>query len=230
MDRCDISDPELLGLWRRGLVFTEALTEPLSAYEEATEYGPELRVPDEVVQALRARAPWMFMTYYAEGTVAAMELGAPGGEQEDDPWLVAAARTSGDTDDVLLALVYGAYGKVSPRGWATWHQREWDYGGCSPLGDGGGLHLSLLKLTDTLTGRPLAEDISTQIRAEVLADILQPYGPGEFPYCALRRADGLDGIITEANAIIAEVALTDAEKTAIQARIEAGFLHPTPSR
>jgi len=217
------SDDELLAVWKRALVFTEPLSEPLSGFGEETEYGFELHVPDDIVKALAARAPWMFLTYYAEGTVAAMELGPPSGEKKDDRWLAAAARTSGDADDVLFELVYAAYAQASPRGWATWQRRDWDYGGCSPMGEGAQLHLTLLKLTDTLAANTQVADTVARIRTSVLNDILQPQGPGEFPYCVLEVSEDASGLIAEATAILAEVNLTAAEKAAVQARIDAGF-------
>ena len=187
-------------------------------------------VPDEVVAKVQGHLPWAFMTYYAEGTVAAMELGDPTTETlTDDVWTKAAARTTGQTDDQLMALVAMAYGQLSPRGWAMWQLREWDYGGCSPLGDGDTLHLRLLKLTDTLKGSVAVADVVSTIRYQVMSDVLQPQGPGEFPYCVSREDDGGTGkLLAEAGQILAEVTLSDAERAMLQARVDARFPETSP--
>lgn len=207
------SAEQLIRLWTRARTVTAAMGEPLGAAfdpEQQTFAGGNPAV------MLSERMPWAELQLYAEGTVPALELAT-------EPWTTAALRTPEPEDDAFLRLVVAAYDNVSGRGWATWEERTWDYGGCSPFGDGGELHLKVLQQTDALTGWAPGADAVTEIRNDVLADVVKAE-PDEFPYC--REAGGetpTEGLLAEAKAILEQVKLTDEERAKVQARIDTKF-------
>lgn len=202
----------LIGLWERAATVTEAMAEPLNARFDAVEADFE-----GTERMLKARAPWAYLTLYAEGTYAAVELSS-------DAWKAAAAKTPEPWDDRFFALLDAAYGNASARGWTAWQQREWDYGGCSPFGNGGLLHHRLLLETDALAGQAEVKAPVAAIRADLLADVEQPQGPGEFPYCRqMDEPTPLEGIEAEAGAILKDVALTPEERAMIERRVAASF-------
>jgi len=66
-------------------------------------------------------------------------------------WYIAVDFTDGSVGhlDLIVAVrgdwredfqLEAEHGNASGRGWASWQQREWDYGGCSPFGNGENLH------------------------------------------------------------------------------------------
>ncbi|MEZ4238671.1 MAG: SH3 domain-containing protein [Myxococcota bacterium] len=210
----DHAEP-LVALWERARVVTLAMSEPLAAL-----FDPGQGFAEGDPRAMLAeRMPWAQIAVYAGGTQPALEL-AP------EPWLTAAARTPEAWDDALFELVTAAYETASARGWARWQQQNWDYGGCSTFGSGDDLHLQLLLRTDALAKVPPAAPAAAQIREAVLADILKPV-PDAFPYClAVDQPTPLDGLLREAQAILDQVALTEGERAALEARIAARFGEP----
>ncbi len=204
----------LVAAWQRALAATEAMAEPLNAHYDDMNLG----FGDVDVDAMIARRmPWAQLDYYAEGTWAALEL-------PEEAWSQAARRTPDPWDDDFFALLAAAYHNVSGRGWAAWQAREWDYGGCSPFGNGQQLHLDLLRRCDALAERaPVAQRVAT-LRADVLQDIEQPHGPGEFPYCLhMGKSTPLEGLRSEAKAILEGVTLSEAERAMIERRSKEGF-------
>jgi hypothetical protein len=202
----------LVALWLRAQAVTDGMEEPLnltfmSDYEAA---------PAKLDSLIRDYIPWATWTSYAEGTHLALEL-------DVDVWTRAAERTAGEGDDALLAFMIAAYDNPEGTSWANWQAREWDYGGCSPFGVGD-LHLGLLKQADALAKNPLTAPHVTRIRDEVLRDIEQPRGPGEFPYCErMGELTSLENLDAEAMAILALVNLSDAERRMIESRVAAKF-------
>lgn len=198
----------LIDLWQRARELTLAMGEPLASL-----YEPEQGfVEGDPRTMLAERMPWAQLALYAGGTQPALEL-AP------DPWRVAAGRTEPAWDDAFFDLVTTAYENASARGWARWQRQNWDYGGCSTFGNGDDLHLDLLKRTDALAAvTPVAAPVG-QIRGAVLADIVKP-APDELPYC---ESTPTEGLIREAEVILAEVRLTDEERQRIEARVASRF-------
>ena len=146
-------------------------------------------------------------------------------ELHPEVWPKAAARTAGQGDDKLFALQVAAYGNANGSGWAVWQDRNWDYGGCSPLGNGKNTHLNLLMAYDELLQWPEIAKVAVSIRNDVLGDIERPKGPGLFPYCDTARGGltPVEGINTEVRAILEKVKLTDAEKAMLNQRIAEKF-------
>ena len=145
-------------------------------------------------------------------------------ELNPQPWQAAAKRTPEAWDDAFFSMVLLAYDNVSARGWSNWQQRNWDYGGCSPFGNGEDLHLRILLAAGPLRKQNGIDGAATAIWNDTLRDILQPDGAGEFPYC-----EGQGGMTSqaklkaEADKILAQAPLSDAERELVMARITAGF-------
>ncbi|MCO4748044.1 MAG: hypothetical protein KC912_24840 [Proteobacteria bacterium] len=203
---------DVLSLYNEALKVTDAISEPLNTvflYGEPTVDGAS--------DVIRERVPWGYLTFYAEGTHAALEL-------RNEVWLEAAKRSPEALDDDFLALEMLAYDQVSGRGWAAWQQREWDYGGCSPFGNGKDLHLRILLAADPLRGHPTLGERVDEVRADVLRDIEQPAGAGEFPYCKhMGEPTSIAGLTAEADKLLAQVKLTDAEKAMLERRKSENF-------
>lgn len=206
----------LLSLWTRARNVTAAMGEPLGAAYVSETGGEGKFEGGNPEMMLSDRMPWAKLAMYAEGTVPALEL-APA------PWTTAARRTLEPEDDAFFRLVSTAYENVSARGWTAWEHRTWDYGGCSPFGDGGELHRKVLEQTDALAGWAPAAEPVTELRNDVLADIVKAE-PDEFPYCTeAGKPTPTEGLVAEAQAILENVKLTDEEKAMVQARIDAKF-------
>lgn len=203
----------LITAWQHARDLSAAMGEPLAAG-----FDPRTHtfLDGDPTAMFVERMPWATLALYAEGTVPALEL-AP------RVWLDAAARTPEPWDDGFFSLVTTAYENASARGWTAWQRRSWDYGGCSPFGSGEMLHLALLKQTDTLAGIPPIAEMVGFIRSTVLKDIEKP-APDEFPYCDnAGRPTPIEGLLTEARTILAEVKLAPEERSMIESRAAAQF-------
>lgn len=67
--------------------------------------------------------------------------------------------------------------------------------------------------------------VVAEIRQGVLLDIKKPV-PDEFPHCVrIGEPTPVEGLLAEANAILAEVALTEDERRRIQGRVDSRFGH-----
>jgi hypothetical protein len=205
---------ELVDLWQRARDLTAAMAEPLSRGYDPVQHS----FPDgDPTPMLQQRLPWATVALYAEGTVPALEL-------LPSAWTGAAARTPEAWDDAFFGLVTAAYENASARGWTKWQRRTWDYGGCSVFGDGGNLELSLLLRTDDLAGVAPVAPYVAEIRSGILADIVDKPATSDFPYCtAPGQETPLDGLLAEANAILAQVHLADDERSRLEARMAANF-------
>ncbi len=203
----------LIALWTRAKAVTEAMAEALNSRYDGDAMTFTGGDPEPM---LKARLPYAELGFYAEGTWAGLEL-------SPEAWQAAAARTAEPWDDDFIQLLVDSYGNASGGGWGAWQVRNWDYGGCSPLGSG--LHKSLLLQTDGLAGRDQVAVPVAAVRTEVLQDIEQPNGPGEFPYCDVASGDAtpVAALDAEARAILAQVQLDVDERAMIEARIAAGF-------
>ena len=207
------TDTELIEVWREAQKVAASMEEPLNTHfmsEDGADY--------ERVDAMnKAYVPWGSWGNYAEGTYLAMEL-------HPEVWTQAAAKTEGEGDDKLFALNVAAYGNADGSGWAAWQDRNWDYGGCSPLGNGKNTHLNLLKAYDELRAWPDIVPSAESVRSGVLKDIEQPEGPGFFPYCHVATGlTPLEDVNAEVRAILEQVQLTDAEKAMLNKRIADKF-------
>lgn len=207
------SADDLIGLWTRARDVTAAMGEPLGSL-----YDGRAFVEGDPSVMLSERMPWAELALYAEGTVPALEL-------SESAWNARSRATPEAWDDAFFELVTMAYANASARGWTSWQVRNWDYGGCSPFGSGGRLHLELLRRTDALGKVPPVAGVVAEIRQGVLLDIEKPVAD-EFPYCVrVGEPTPIEGLLAEANAILAEVALTDDERRRIQARVDGRFGH-----
>lgn len=207
------SAEQVIAVWRDARELTAAMGEPLAAVYDSF---ARVFLDGDPTAMLAERMPWATVAIYAEGTVPALEL-AP------RPWVDAAARTPEPWDDGFFSLVTTAYENASARGWTAWQRRSWDYGGCSPFGNGENLHLALLLQTDTLGDKKPVADTVAQIRAGVLRDIEKPV-PDEFAYCdGAGKPTPTEGLLNEARRILAEVKLTPEERAMIERRVAASF-------
>jgi hypothetical protein len=201
------SAEQLVALWGRARNVTSAMGEPLAAAWDGERFaGGDPRM------MLSERMAWANLEMVAEGTVPVLELA-------DEPWVLAARRTPEPEDDAFFQLVSTAYEELGGRGWATWNRRTWDYGGCSPFGDGNALHLKVLEQTDALTGWAPGAEAVARIRSDALADIVKA-DADEFPFCSETPTAGL---VAEATAILEKVKLTDEERAKVQARLDSRF-------
>jgi hypothetical protein len=202
-----------MALWERARQLTAAMGGALNSRYDYDDMGFVGGNPEPLFQE---RMPYVALNFYAEGTHAELELAT-------QAWSQAASRTPETWDDAFIQLLVESYGNAEGRGWAAWQAREWDYGGCSPLGSG--LHKDLLLQTDALAGRAVIAEPVGRIRGAVLGDIEQRRGPGEFPYCGGPNLDAtpVEALQAEALQILAEVTLSDAERSMIEARVTAGF-------
>ena len=211
------SAPELARLWARAVVVTEQMGEALnSRYQEDMSFAGGDPEP-----LFAARIPFAYLATYAEGTWAQLELSPAF-------WIERAHQTPEPWDEAFLQLVVDSYDNASGRGWAAWQDRNWDYGGCSPFGQG--LHQRLLLQTDALAGVPEVAEPVAKIRAAVLRDIEQPEGPGEFPYCDTARSEPtpVATLRAEAQGILDQVRLSTEERAMVERRMATGFGAGTP--
>jgi hypothetical protein len=205
--------PKLITVWRQARELTARMAEPLAAG-----FDPQTQkfLDGDPMPMLTERMPWAIVELHAEGTVPALEL-AP------KVWTEAATRTPEPWDDEFFSLVTTAYENASARGWAAWQRRSWDYGGCTPFGTGENLHLELLRQTDRLAKVPEVADIVAEIRADVLKDIEKPV-PDEFEFCQQTGTPTpTQGLLSESSAILAQIQLTDTERSKIQGQVESRF-------
>ncbi|MEQ1571625.1 MAG: hypothetical protein ABMA64_38710, partial [Myxococcota bacterium] len=204
----------VLARWGEARELTAAMGEPLAAGYDEVEHR---FIDGDPTTMLAERMPWATVRLYADGAVPALEL-APAA------WTGAAANTPEAWDDAFFALVTAAYDTASARGWAAWQRRTWDFGGCSPFGGGERLHVGLLLRTDALLAVPAVAPVVAGVRAGVLADVVDKPADDPFPYCsAPGQPTPIEGLLTEAQAILGEVALTPDERARVEGRIAASF-------
>ena len=204
----------LISLWTRAVAVTDAMNDPLNVlFDDGGGMGDGQFIDPTTEQALQKRLPWTQVDIVAEGTMVTLFLS--GGF-----WAEAAAKTPETWDDVFISLERDAYGVACGRSWAAWQHLESGYGGMSPFGDGGNLHLSLLKKVSALQGHESIQEPVGRIREALLNDILQPSGPQDFDYYPSTPTTGMRA---EAQAILAEVTVTDEERSKLEARIAQNF-------
>jgi len=174
-----------------------SLDEPLQALHtdvHCTEANLDLEIPGLDVHCV------------AEGTMAHATLPL-------DPWRALAATTPGRADDDLVALNATAYRAMSAESFPVWMVQTWDYGGCSALGTG--------KVVDILiaTDRALmsgSEVFAAQI-ARVRTGALGEFSERHSQYCSGQDPMPHAQLTQEADRILNEVNLSDAEREAVTA-------------
>ncbi|MFT7518287.1 MAG: hypothetical protein ACI9MC_000418 [Kiritimatiellia bacterium] len=197
---------QLKAAWDQALALADPLQQVLQPQFDANDMLPlEL-------DWLLPQLPGMSETYMAEGTALVFGLDAK-------PWIKAAAATDGDADDTFFALTDHAYSAAHVRGYPAWHNRTWDYGGCTELGRGVIIE-TLLKVDKAKAeGELFAEPIAS-IRQAALSEVLE-IESGLFPRCDPQRmrptASG--GVQAEARRILREVDLTDDEERTLTGNI-----------
>lgn len=208
------TDEAMAALWRRAMGVADELTDVVSL-----QFGLGEEETDKVTAAeamIDQKLPWLALSFYAEGTAAVLEL-------DTEAWTGAARLTTGTEDDRFFAFLMDSYSNLNGDGWATWQERTWDYGGCSPLGSG--LHLELLKQAEDLDGGRYHDTVAG-IRASCLADITGLRG--EFPFC---RPGGegptpVAQLDAETAKILATIALSDAERVSLEQARARKFAEP----
>ncbi|MDG1478593.1 MAG: SH3 domain-containing protein [Myxococcota bacterium] len=204
----------LISLWKRAVSVTDEMTGPLEAlFDSGGGSGEGHFVDPATEQTLQKRLPWAHVSIVAEGTMATLLLSSRF-------WSEAAAETPETWDDVFFALQRDAYGVACGRSWATWQHLDSGYEGFSSFGNGDNLHLSLLKKVSALQGHASIQEPVGRIREALLNDILQPSGPQGFDYFPATPTAGLRA---EANAILAEVTMSEEERTKLKARVAQNF-------
>lgn len=202
------TDVQFAKVYRSLTALASELGEPLDAEYERTN---QTELPID----LFSEFPFFAVGYEAEGTAVVVYM----------PFLQlreAAARSPQKSDNRFVDLVESMYDDGTARGWSKIESRNWDYGGCSPLGNG--VHKGILTYADQalLEGDLFAEEIQA-IREPVLKDITE--GNTEFPYC-----DPADGKKTlnpkiqgEVNTILKECKLSDSERTSLEEALNSRF-------
>ncbi len=195
---------------------TGELSLPLQKWFDASD-GANM-VPDEVF----AEVPVFQVGYEAEGTAVVVYLTYP-------PLQERARATPEETDDTYLAMLELLYSDANAQGWSHLEQRDWDYGGCSPLGSG--LHLKILLAADAALaeGDLFAPEIAAA-REVVLEDILED--DDLFPYCGV--VEGTERtpearLREEVQQILDQVQLSDEERTQLEQRQRTAFGAPAES-
>lgn len=202
------SDVQFATVYRSIKALGWELMEPLDAEYEKTN---QTALPAD----LFAEFPFFEVGYEAEGTAAVVYMPFP-------PLREAAGRTPQKSDDRFLDLVESMYDDATAKGWSKIENRNWDLGGCSPLGND--VHKGILLYADhaLLESDIFATEIQA-IREPVLKDIT--VGNTEFPYC--NPADGKKTlnpkIRGEVNSIIEECKLSDTERKSLEEAMNSRF-------
>ena len=187
------------------------LWDPLNALYEASEAGTGPSLPMDMFRD----HPFYALDWGPEGlsVMVAMPFA---------PLRERAAATPEPSDDALLDLLELMYDDAMATGWSKLDNRNWDYGGCSPLGSGA--HHRILKATDVARshGDLFAPEIQA-VREEVLQAILED--DELFPYCMDTEADltPVEKLRTEVDSILADVDLSDEERVQLTARRDSRF-------
>lgn len=162
------------------------------------------------VDTLAAMIPWLGYDWMAEGTVAVFQPDA-------QAWTAKAATTEGTADDAFFDLLTFVYDAASDIGYPVYNERNWDYGGCSGLGTGTVVETLIrtdraLAAGDAFTGRVQKE------RAKAIKEITRP-DDSLFQLCNPNTNAPSDtaALQAEAQRVLDEVNLTDAEREAITA-------------
>jgi hypothetical protein len=202
------SDVQFATVYRSLVALSSELMEPLDAeYEKLNQAA----LPAD----LFAEFPFFEVGYEAEGTAAVVYMPFP-------PLREAAGRTPQKSDDRFLDLVESLYTDGTARGWTKIESRNWDYGGCSPLGND--VHKGILLYADhaLLESDIFASEIQA-IREPVIKDITT--GNTEFPY--RNPADGKKTlnpkIRGEVNSILEECKLSAAERKSLEGAMNDRF-------
>jgi len=202
---------EFATVYRELIATSHVVREPLQAAWDEAEYEGGAGLPKEMF----TDHPFYAQSWGAEGTAVLVVVTYP-------PLRERARATPGLADDSYLDLVELMYPEdARAQGWSVLQDRNWDYGGCSPLGTG--THQRILQAADRArsSGDLFAEEIAA-IRSDVLRDILQDNE--YFPYCTgLDVPTPHDKIRAELDAILAGVELSDDERTKLQERRKARF-------
>ena len=135
------SSQELLTHW----VFAMTVAERITSILSGRGFDGTVESFDAQINVIDSGIPWGQLSFYGEGMNPLFEL-------QDSFWegLAKALPDKKATDFFRLSTI--TYDNASFSGWSEIQQRTWDYGGCSPLGDGKKTHLQILQLVDRVQG------------------------------------------------------------------------------
>lgn len=201
----------LAAAWNATAAWAEEAETPLQAWWDAQGGSADTAWLDAALPGLEAGI-------YAEGTALVVQ-------HKQSTWSALARETPETDDDSVFAMTSVAWDNASGDGWPRWGERTWDYGGCSILGSGA--HLEILKRIAHAKGAPAPWDgLVAKTREGVLKDILEDNA--EFPYCdpTTSQPRPVKQIRLEVQAILSRIELSEAERAALQARLDTTFAEP----
>lgn len=199
---------ELIDAWQGALQTAQRITQA-AKNRNIESFGKD----DRDIKTLNESAAWGYLTFYGEGQHPRFEL-------QLDYWTGLANKLPDNHAKAFFELAHIAYDNASFSGWSHIQQRTWDYGGCSPFGTD--LHLTILSKIDAIRADPgfasRVDAILARIRELTMTDLLS--GTAEFPYCNKNKPEQQKKMLTEARAILRTIGLSEAERTALQARVD----------
>lgn len=166
-------------------------------------------IPDDIFTDY----PFYSVGYAPEGMAVLVDMPFP-------PLHEAAKRTPEAADDRFVEVLEAMYEEATAGGYSKIEVRNWDHGGCSPLGHD--VHKGILLAADAALaeGDLFAVEIQA-IREPVIKDIVEENAEF-FPYCDPTNFEKtlVPKMRTEVNAILAEVKLSESERADIQKALD----------
>ncbi len=169
-------------------------------------------IPDDIF----ADFPFYAVGYAPEGMAVLVDMPFP-------PLHEAARRTPEAADDRFVEVMEAMYEDATAGGYSKIEVRNWDHGGCSPLGHG--VHKGILLAADAALaeGDRFAEEVQA-IREPVIKDIVEE-NVEFFPYCDPKTFEKtlIPKMRGEVNAILDEVNLSDSERADVKKALDSRF-------